>query len=52
MLFYREFILWVLFSIYLANNLWSREYMLKPVLSTDNKMISKTQSLVLIMLTA
>lgn len=52
MLFYKEFILAILFSIYLANALWSLEYMPSTVPSAGNKKINKTQSLVLINLKA
>lgn len=52
MLFYKEFILSVSLSIYLANNLQSLEYMPSTVPSASNKKINKTQSLVLIKLTA
>lgn len=50
MLFYKEFILSISFSIYLTSNLQSLEYMPNTVPSTGNKKINKTQSLILIKL--
>lgn len=53
MLSYKEFILSIFLSIYLANNLQSlAKYMPSPVPSAGNESINKTQYLVLIKLTA
>lgn len=52
MLSYKEFILSISFSIYLANNLRSLEYMPNAVPSAGNKSINNTEYLVPIKLTA